>query len=67
MAPKQQRVEFAFVSITREERGVKIEKEFSILNQRLEREQSRPIKEIFKRPMGRPRQTERVLLKPKVE
>ena len=67
MAPKQQRVDFAFVSITREERGVEIEKEFSTLNQRLEREQSRPIKEIFKQPVDRPRQMERVLLKPKVE
>ena len=67
MAPKQQRVDFAFVSITREERGVEIEKELSTLHQRLERQQSRPIKEIFKRPVGKPRQTKRVLLKPKVE
>jgi hypothetical protein len=33
----------------------------------LEKEQSRPIKEIFKRLVGRPRQTETMLLKPKVE
>ena len=67
MASNQQRVDFAFVSITREKREVKIEKEFSTLNQRLERKQSRPIKENFKPLVGRPRQTETVLLKPKVE
>jgi len=32
MAPKQQRVDFAFVPITREERAVEIEKEFSSLD-----------------------------------
>jgi hypothetical protein len=67
MVPKQHRIDFTFVFIIREERGFEIEKEFSILNQRLEREQSRPIKEIFKRPVGRPRQTEKVLLRPKVK
>ena len=67
IVPKQQRLDFAFVIITREEREVEIEKEFSALNQRWEREQSRPIKEIFKWPVDRPKQTETTLLKPKVE
>ena len=63
MSPKQQRVDFAFVPITREERAVEIEKEFSSLDQRLEEERSRPSKEILKRPVGRPKKTEMVLLK----
>ena len=67
MATKQQRVDFAFVPITREERAVEIEKELSSLDQRLEEERSRPGKEILKRPMGRPKKTEMVLLKPKLE
>ena len=32
MAPKQQRVDFAFVQIRRDERAVEIEKEFSSLD-----------------------------------
>ena len=67
MSPKQQRVDFAFVSITREERAVEIEKEFSSLDQRLEEERSKPCKEILKRPVVRPKKTEMVLLKPKLE
>ena len=67
MAPKQQRVDFVFVPITREERAVEIEKEFSSLDQRSEEECSRPGKEILERPVGRPKKTKMVLLKPKLE
>ena len=67
MSPKQQRVDFTFVSITREERAVEIEKEFSSLDQRLEEERSKPCKEILKRSVVRPKKTEMVLLKPKLE
>ena len=67
MAPKQQRVDFAFVLITREQRAVEIEKEFSSLDQRLEEDRSRLGKEILKRPVGRSKKTKMVLLKPKLE
>ena len=64
---KQQRVDFAFVPITREERAVEIEEEFSNLDRRLEEKRSRLGKEIMKRPVGRPKKTKMVLLKPKLE
>jgi hypothetical protein len=67
MAPKQRRVDFAFIHITKEEREMDIEREFAALNERLE-EQLRPKNETFKWPVGRPRlERQTVLLKPKVE
>jgi hypothetical protein len=68
MAPKQRRVDFAFIPISKEEREMDIEREFVALNERLEEEQQRPKIETFKRPVGRPRlERQAVLLKPKVE
>ena len=67
MAPKQQRVDFAFSPVTKEERAVEMEKEFTNLDQRLEVERSKLGKDLLKRPVGRPKKTEMVLLKPKVE
>ena len=55
MAPKQQRVDFAFIPISKEEREMDTEKEFAALIERLQEEQLRPKKETFKRPIGRPR------------
>jgi hypothetical protein len=46
---------------------VEIEKEFSSLDQRLEDERLRSCKDILKQPAGRPKKTEIVLLKPKLE
>ena len=67
MFPKQQRVDFIFISITREERAVEIEKEFSSFDEKLEEDRLKPGKEILKQPVGRPKKTEMVLLKPKLE
>ena len=68
MTPKQRRVDFAFNSISKEEREMDIEREFAALSERLHEEQSRPKNETFKRPKGRPRKEgQTMLLKPKVE
>jgi len=45
-----------------------IERKFAALNERLYEEQSRPKKETFKQPVGRPKkERHEMLLKPKVE
>lgn len=66
MVPKQQRVDFAFIPISKEEK--RMDREFAASNDRLEEEQLRPKNETFKRPVGRPRlERQTILLKPKVE
>jgi hypothetical protein len=68
MAPKQRRVDFAFIHITKEEREMDIEREFAALNERLEEEQLRPKNETFKRPVGRPRLERQIVsLKPNMK
>ena len=42
MAPKQRRVDFAFIPISKEEREMDIKRELAALNERLEEEQLRP-------------------------
>ena len=44
MAPKQRRVDFSFIPISKEEREMDIEREFAALSERLQEEQSRPQK-----------------------
>jgi hypothetical protein len=68
MAPKQQRVDFASIPISKEEREMDTEIEFAALSERLQEKELRPKKKTFKRPLGRPRKERRaMLLKPKVE
>ena len=68
MTPKQRRVDFVFIPISKEERKMDIEREFVALNERLLEKQSRPKNEPFKWLVGKYRKEKQtVLLKPKVE